>query len=367
MSNYQEKLDRTLAAVALEPVDHVPFSYLGTAVNCQFTNTLVSDYCRDMKLNYETNLEGVRKVGEVDSVQGILFNPYTLPAVWFSEVAVPGEELADNELWQLHEKELIQQSDYDEILEGGYEPWYAKFLKEKLGDPLERSRSYQEYLPIANERWDESGIPNIKGASFCSPFEMFCGGRSMISFMADDLMGIPDKVDAVFKKVHDANMVNFEKRLADGPHKPIGAWIGGWRGTPNMLPPDMFERFSWNYIMDLVDLLVSRDVIPILHLDSCWDRGIEYFKQLPKGKCIVALDGMTDIFMVKEAVGDRCCIMGDVPSQLLAMGTREETADYCSRLVREVGPTGFILCSGCDIPQNAKLENVQAMAQSVLR
>ena len=33
---------------------------------------------------------------------------------------------------------------------------------------------------------------------------------------------------------------------------------------------------------------------------------------------------------------------------------------------RELGPQGFILQSGCDIPANAKLENVQAMVAAAV-
>ena len=40
--------------------------------------------------------------------------------------------------------------------------------------------------------------------------------------------------------------------------------------------------------------------------------------------------------------------------------------NYCSRLIRELGPAGFILQSGCDIPANAKLENVQAMVAAAV-
>ena len=39
----------------------------------------------------------------------------------------------------------------------------------------------------------------------------------------------------------------------------------------------------------------------------------------------------------------------------------DEAEEYCTRLIKELGPEGFILQSGCDIPANAKLENVQAM------
>jgi uroporphyrinogen-III decarboxylase len=40
--------------------------------------------------------------------------------------------------------------------------------------------------------------------------------------------------------------------------------------------------------------------------------------------------------------------------------------DYARNLIAELGPTGYILQSGCDIPTNAKLENVQAMVQAAL-
>jgi uroporphyrinogen-III decarboxylase len=40
--------------------------------------------------------------------------------------------------------------------------------------------------------------------------------------------------------------------------------------------------------------------------------------------------------------------------------------EYGRRLIRELGPEGFILHSGCDIPENAKLENVQAMVAAAL-
>jgi uroporphyrinogen-III decarboxylase len=53
--------------------------------------------------------------------------------------------------------------------------------------------------------------------------------------------------------------------------------------------------------------------------------------------------------------------MGDVPATMLAFKDPDTVFEYSSRLIREIGPEGFILQSGCDIPENAKLENVQAM------
>ena len=53
-------------------------------------------------------------------------------------------------------------------------------------------------------------------------------------------------------------------------------------------------------------------------------------------------------------------IMGDVPAPLLATGTPDDVYDYVRDLARDVGPTGLILCPGCDAPIDAKPDNMQA-------
>jgi uroporphyrinogen-III decarboxylase len=128
-----------------------------------------------------------------------------------------------------------------------------------------------------------------------------------------------------------------------------------------MLSPDMWQRFVWPYFTRLVCEVVDAGLIALLHLDSNWTRELERFRELPKGRCIMALDGETDIFKAKEILGDHMCIMGDVTASMLYLDTPDIVYDYCTKLIRELGPAGFILQSGCDIPANAKLENVKAM------
>ncbi len=82
------------------------------------------------------------------------------------------------------------------------------------------------------------------------------------------------------------------------------------------------------------------------------------------GTLTVALDGDTNIFKAKEVLGGHMCLMGDVPAALLAFGNQEAVYRYSRKLIHEIGPEGFILQSGCDIPSNAKLENVQAMVRA---
>jgi uroporphyrinogen-III decarboxylase len=123
----------------------------------------------------------------------------------------------------------------------------------------------------------------------------------------------------------------------------------------------MWDRFVWPYFSRLVEEVVDSGLIALLHLDSGWDRELVRFRELPKGRCILATDGETDLYKAKEVLGDHMCLMGDVPATMLFMDSPDEVYNYCTGLIRKLGPEGFILQSGCDIPANARLENVQAM------
>jgi uroporphyrinogen-III decarboxylase len=53
---------------------------------------------------------------------------------------------------------------------------------------------------------------------------------------------------------------------------------------------------------------------------------------------------------------------------MLAMGTAAEVDEYCHRLIEEVGRGGgFILGTGCELAPNARVENVKAMLDAVVK
>lgn len=366
MTLYDERLDRIRAAVALEPVDKIPFINAGSAFNAAMEGVELADFLADLELQCTTSINASTKMG-VDAVQTAVFGARSLSVLWFSKVKVPGEELDRNELWQVDELELIEQEDYDKILDMGYAAWRADFIERTFGPMSYLLGDVPAYRPTAVQRFKEAGLPIVLGGTVCSPFETLCGGRTLINFLTEDLLEIPEKLEAVFAEVHETTMHETEDKLknAKGDAKPIGMWVGGWRGTPSTLGPEAFKKWSWPYMRDYVELLNNYGVIPIMHLDSNWDAGFETIKELPKGSAIVALDGQSDIFKAKEAFGDHLCIMGDVNATMLSFGTPQDVYDYAAKLCREIGPTGYILASGCDIPFNAKPENVLMMDKAV--
>jgi hypothetical protein len=357
-----ERLARINKAVALESPDRVPvvLEYAGFAA--RVTHTPYSQFLLDLETSVEAMMEAYRMVGEVgeaDAMNYGRFSPYALSYLWLSKVRVPGVDLAEDEPYQVVETESMTRDDYDRILREGWPQFYGTFLQEKVldGVPSELLPANQPPMDVRGE-WSKLGVPVLRSQATAPPFEFLCGGRSLTGF-ALDLLEIPDKIEAVMDEIApylSAPLCQLA-RLEGYP----AMWVGGWRAAPPMLSPKMWNRFVWPYFRRLVYTVIEHGLIPILYLDSNWDRELGRFRELPKGKIIMALDGETNIFKAKEVLGDHLCLMGDVPPAMLCFDDADKVFDYSTRLIRELGPEGFILHSGCDIPENARLENVQAM------
>jgi hypothetical protein len=350
-------------AVALKTPDRVPVVPLGDAFAALVAGVKVSEFCTDPLVAYKTMLEVFSGLGELDGIQHAGYNVNLLSIIWLSKVKIPGRDLAENDAWQVQEAELMTDADYDAIIADGFGPWVERYYAERLPGVAEAFGGFVQTLPEAFGAWREKGIVVFSPVVTTIPFEYFCGGRSMRQFMLD-LHRQPDRVQAAM----DASMPFLKEQMRQliRGFGLMGLWLGGWRSASEFLSPRLWERFVFPYYKELADVAVEEGAIPVLHFDADWTRDLERFKEFPKGKCVLSLDGKTDIFKAKEVLGDHMCLMGDVPARMLSLGTPQEVTDYSHRLINEVGPGGFILAQGCDIPPDAKYENVKAMVDAVL-
>lgn len=356
---YRQRLTRIVQAVALQESDRIPvvLEYSGFAAYA--TGTRMADFLGTPNKNLATMIEAWRLVGGGDAINYGSFWPYGLCYDFMSKVAVPGIDLPPDEMWQVVETELMTRKDYKRLLDLGWPAFFNEFISQRILHAVP-----QDYLPPnrkspdVKSAWRAEGVPVLSGGDVTTPFELLCGARSLMKFSMD-LMEIPDMVIAAMDAIVPHLAGAAIRRAIKGGYPLV--WIGGWRTAPCMLSPDMFQRFVWPYFRRLVGEVVDAGLIALLHLDSNWTRELDRFRELPKGKCIMALDGETDIFRAKKILGNHMCLMGDVPASMLYLESPDAVAAYCAKLMRELGPSGFILQSGCDIPANAKLDNVKAM------
>jgi len=360
---FEERQNRIAQAVRLEKPDRVPVVMLYNSFAARVLNMPLSEFVKSSMTAAKAMLEVFDKIGPADGIDFGSYYAKALPLLWLSKVQLPGKELPDNAAWQIHEQELMKPEDYDQIVNEGWPNWFPKYINERI-DPnrLREVTSDSQDVPAILELWRAKGIPTLCSGMCTIPFEMICGGRSFAKFM-HDLFTMPVKVKAAF----DA-MMPFMTPQALNSSKELGTqyiWVGGWRSASAMISPRLWDQFVFPYYEKVIAEVLDAGIVPILHFDSDWNRDLDRFKVFPKGRCIFAPDSMTNIFKAKEVLGDTMCIMGDVPAAMLSLGTPDEVYKYCRKLIDELGPTGFILHSGCDIPQNAKLENVIAMVESV--
>ena len=364
MTQYEQRLLRTRNAVEMKPVDKIPVSINGPAFIAHAQGLKLKGATTDYEMAAQAAVCLMERLETADSIQTPIICPQTLSDLWLSKVSRPGFELPDDELWQVEEAEVVQYDDYQYILDHGYAQFRQEVLANRLKVDFQEINRFARSMPGAVRCCAEAGIPVINsGGNIGTPFEPMCGGRSLENFFVD-LRDEPELIARVCAEIMTTSREEFSRALEQS-NNACGAWVGGWRAAPDMISPAIWEEFVWPYLKELALIAIQHEIVPIFHLDSCWDRAFAYFKELPPRRCILSLDGTSNARLCREVLGDHSAIMGDVPATLLAFGTEEEVYEYTTKLIQDVGPkTGLIVCSGCDIPFNAKFENVKAMVDA---
>lgn len=361
MAKYEENLELIRKAVRCEPVDRIPVAPCGNAYYARVSGTPMKEYVTDFDKACDANLAEHLRIG-ADATQNVIFSPYLLGTQWLSKTAIPGVDLDDDAMWQVLECENMKFEDYEDIKAMGWDAWQAKFLAEKCNDNWAKLAPYFEALPRSYGKFAEAGIPCICDFLMITPFEYLCGGRSLGEFFANDILEEPELVHEIFDMILEHNLKAYRQQIIDT--HATGVWIGGWRTGPELISPAMIDEFVWPSFKAYYDLCIEMGVLPIFHLDSSWTLVLDKFKEYTPGTYVMALDSKTDIRKCREVLGPNVCILGDVPCELLTYGTPEQVENYVTSLLDDIGPWGVIIASGCDIPSDAKPENVLAMGEA---
>ena len=202
------------------------------------------------------------------------------------------------------------------------------------------------------------------GGAGGAPFDMISDFYRGMRGAMTDMYRYPDKLIAACDKLLDWRL----KRLVPAdPSKrgnPKRTFIALHRGAQGFMSKKQFEKFYWPGLKKAMMTSIELGFVPMPFCEGAYGDRLEYFLELPKGKVVAHFD-LTDMVRAKEVLKDHVCIMGNVPSSLLQVGSPQDVEELCKKLIKTVGKNGgFILGSGSAIDY-AKPENIKAMVDSV--
>jgi uroporphyrinogen decarboxylase len=212
------------------------------------------------------------------------------------------------------------------------------------------------------------GIKRLKGmcaqkvpviAYIQAPFRHASMLRGFDNFMRD-LYKMPDKAKALLE-ITTLSQIYYGIACvhagADIAH------LSDPTSSGDAVSPKVWEEFGLPYTKKVVEALKKMGVKITMHI--CGDTTDRLESLALTGVDGLSLDHKVDLVYAKKVVGDRVCLMGNLnPTDSLVFKSADQVYEEAQNLISAMGPSRFILSSGCSIPANAPPENIEAMVKA---
>jgi uroporphyrinogen-III decarboxylase len=205
------------------------------------------------------------------------------------------------------------------------------------------------------------GFPNILGGFTKAPFDTIGdtlrGTRGIIM----DMYRQPDKLLRALEALTPI-MIGMGLGSAQQTGNPQ-IFIPLHKGADGFLSDEQFKKFYWPTLKAVILGLIEGGCIPFPALEGHWGSRLEIIQDIPKGKTMWMVD-QSDMARVKETLGRNACLIGNVSSSMLKLGTPRDVRDYVKKLIDTAGKGGGFIMSNGAFFDEAKAENVKAMVES---
>jgi uroporphyrinogen-III decarboxylase len=204
------------------------------------------------------------------------------------------------------------------------------------------------------------GFPNILGGFTKAPFDTIGdtlrGTRGIIM----DMYRQPDKLLRALEALTPI-MIGMGLGSAQQTGNPQ-IFIPLHKGADGFLSDEQFKKFYWPTLKAVLLGLIEGGCIPFPALEGHWGSRLEIIQDIPRGKTMWMVD-QTDMAKAKETLGKNACLIGNVSSSMLKLGTPQDVKNYVKKLIDTAGKGGgFIMGNGAFFDE-AKPENVKAMVE----
>lgn len=205
------------------------------------------------------------------------------------------------------------------------------------------------------------GIPSCFGGATKAPFDTLADTLRGTRAVMVDMYRQPEMV---LKAVERITPLAIKQGVSGATtHGAPAVFMPLHKGADGFMSDAQFRKFYWPSLKAVILGLADEGCVPFLFCEGSYNSRLEYLKELPQGSCIWIFD-RTDMAKAKEAVGEKLCIGGNVPSGLILTGTAEKVKDYCRNLIDVAGKGGgYIMCFGTSMDEG-KTDTIRAMVDT---
>lgn len=133
-----------------------------------------------------------------------------------------------------------------------------------------------------------------------------------------------------------------------------------------VVSPALFREFALPYIKQLVEFIKSRGKSPVIHI--CGETKFIWQDIADLGIGGFSVDNVVDLKRCCETIGGKTKILGHVdPASIMHQGRVEDVRRATLECIRDgyASKKGFVVMSGCSLPVDTPLENIDAMMDTV--
>lgn len=383
---YQQRLQRYVKAMRNEKPDRVPIR----PFVAEFTAKYVGYTAQEVTQDYRKALLAARRCAADFNWDAVVANMVygwsgLMQAIGLQYYAVPGVDLPANTGFQYleppEEQAWMQPEEYDELIADptGYlfNVWLPRVSADVVrpGEPatmrnnlsfLKGGMAMLDYFNALGKQVEllrsECGTVSAISGILKAPLDILADKLRGYKGLCTDLFCRPEKVLAAGEALAP-HLLHVALSGAD-PQKnvPVGLWLH--RGCIPFLSPAQFERFYWPTLKWIIEELWARGHQTLFYAEGEWNPNLKWIAQLPERSIIYHVD-RGDIFEVHRVVGEKFCLSGGIPNELLAFGTPDEVRAYCKKVIDGVARNGgYIMDAGAIMQDDTQVENLKAMTDA---
>jgi hypothetical protein len=222
----------------------------------------------------------------------------------------------------------------------------------------EEALKWVGYLAAFDKELSSLGFPSIFGGFTKVPFDVIGDTLRGTRGIMVDIYRQPNKVLEALE-VMTPIMIDMGVSAVKMSGAP-GVLIPLHKGADGFLSDAQFKKFYWPYFKRLLDGLIKEGCIPFSFVEGGYNSRLEVIQDVPKGTTIWSFD-TTDMAAAKKTVGKVACIGGNVPTDLLAVGTPQQVKEYVKKLIDTCAPGGGYIMSNGVAADEIKPENLKMM------